>query len=251
MKLNKPLRTIVIEDEDSVRKILINALNEATNFQVIAEANSIDKAYQVIQRNVHDVIFLDIKIIGGDAFQLLRQLQKNNIPIAPTIINTGYREFELAQRTFNEFGDIVVHLLKKPFWNNWDEKEGIILNKLLKFRKQKKLDVFLNANLITLKAGRKGLILRAKDIIYIQTKPAKKGYTEIVLEKKIEEINQSLKNIALHLPAQFVFINRKTIINISWISYLYMDKAEVYLKNGESFLVGKIFMDNLKDWFIS
>jgi len=69
-------------------------------------------------------LFLDIKIKGGDAFQLLRTLKRKNVDIPPVIVNTGFAEFEYVQKAHNEFGDYVIMILKKPFWEDWAEKES-------------------------------------------------------------------------------------------------------------------------------
>ena len=83
------LRALVVEDEDDVRQALIEALNESTRFQVVAEAAGVDSACEAFRSTPVDVLFLDIKLAGGDAFQLLRRLKREGHVLPPVVINTG------------------------------------------------------------------------------------------------------------------------------------------------------------------
>ena len=77
----RKLKTLVVEDETAIRQELVNALNEIVDIEVIGEADSVEEAYNLVKSVPADLMFLDIKLIGGTAFDLLAQLKKEGIRI--------------------------------------------------------------------------------------------------------------------------------------------------------------------------
>lgn len=239
------LRALVVEDEEDVRRALIEALNESTRFQVVAQAAGVDSAFAAFQSTPPDVLFLDIKLAGGDAFQLLRRLKRERHVLPPVVINTGFREFELAQRVLNEFGDCVIHLLQKPFWNNWPEKEALILSKIGQYLQKQEQASTGRFHLIS---GQQAIFYKTSDMVCIRTGEKGKGQVVIVLENRQDTFNLSLKKVLNNLPENFLQINRYTAVNLDWVSSFDMGKGEVYLRNGMSYLVGEGFSDGLSAW---
>ncbi len=244
---NNLIRAIVVEDEDDVRAALVEALNESAHFTAVAQAVGVDDACQVIQSTPADVLFLDIKLIGGDAFKLLRRLKKEGHALPPVVINTGFRDFELAQRMLNEYGDCVIHLLQKPFWSNWVEKEALILNKIEQFRLRQQ-PIPRRPDRIGVTFGKQIVFYKASDIVCIRTGEKGNGKVEIVLEKGQDTANITLKSLLPSLPETFPQINRFTVVNLDWVSSIDISKGEVSLRNGESYLVGEAYRERLKSW---
>lgn len=239
------LRALVVEDEDDVRRALIEALNESTRFQAVAEAAGMEDAYAAFRSTPVDVLFLDIKLAGGDAFQLLRRLKKEGHVLPPVVINTGFREFELAQQVLNEFGDCVIHLLQKPFWNNWPEKEALILSKIGEFHQRRKAGP---KDRVAIATGRQLTFYKVSDIVCIRTGEKGKGKVEIVLENGQDTANITLKSLLPELPEAFLQINRFTVVNLAWVSSVDMSNGEVRLRNGECYLAGEGYKEGLGGW---
>ncbi len=98
------LRAVVIEDEPPARRRLVRLLEESEAVDVVAEADTVRDAVARINEHDPDVVFLDIRIPGGDGFEVLQRLEE----IPPVIFVTAYDEF--AVRAFEE--DAVDYLLK-------------------------------------------------------------------------------------------------------------------------------------------
>lgn len=239
------LRTLVVEDEEDVRLALIEALNESARFQVVAQAAGVDSAYEAFRSTPPDVLFLDIKLAGGDAFQLLRRLKREGHALPPVVINTGFREFDLAQRALNEFGDCVIHLLQKPFWNNWPEKEALILSKITQFHQRQKQVL---KDRIGIASGRQLTFYKVSDVVCIRTGEKGRGQVEIVLENGRDTANVTLKSLLPELPATFRQINRFTVVNLAWVSAVDLSNGEVCLRNGERYLAGEGYREGLGGW---
>ncbi|MBK8880784.1 MAG: response regulator [Haliscomenobacter sp.] len=97
-------QTLVVEDEADVRQELIDALNESPEFVVTGSADSLSEGVNLVQRQPSDVLFLDIKLIGGTAFDLLNHLKASGTPIPPVVINTGFRSLNTHKSCLTNLG---------------------------------------------------------------------------------------------------------------------------------------------------
>jgi two-component system LytT family response regulator len=241
MRSDEKYRVIVIDDEKDIRKELINALNESIEFEVVGEADSVSSAYQVIAKTEADLIFLDIKLKEGDAFQLLHKLRRAEITIPFVVLNTGYQEFEYAQRSLNEFRDEVLMILKKPFWENWHQKEQEILLKLSNIDRSP-VEIS-DKKIIRFKVGHTSFRLQTADLIVIRTHPEGKGkgLLQVLTQESSYKVYENIKDIIRHLPADFMQINRNTIVNLNYVvSYNHVEKlAKLKHLPQEDFIVTK------------
>lgn len=98
------LRAVVVEDEPPARRRLVRMLEEAGQVTVVAESDTVRDAVARIGELDPDVVFLDIRIPGGDGFEVLARLDE----IPPVIFVTAFDEF--AVRAFEE--DAVDYLVK-------------------------------------------------------------------------------------------------------------------------------------------
>lgn len=98
------LRAVIVEDEPPARRRLVRMLEETGLVEAAGEADTVKQAVQQIRSVDPDVVFLDIRIPGGDGFEVLRRLEE----IPPVIFVTAYDEF--AVRAFE--ADAVDYLVK-------------------------------------------------------------------------------------------------------------------------------------------
>jgi len=75
------LRILVVDDEPLVRRHLIHALASAPDTEVVGEAGSKAEAVKAVAELGPDLMLLDIRMPGGDAFELLEEL-----PAPPAVI---------------------------------------------------------------------------------------------------------------------------------------------------------------------
>lgn len=87
------MKTILVEDKAYIRKGLLNLLQLIdTNIEVIGECGSVKEAVVVAKACQPDLIFLDINLSDGNAFDFLEQTQDLNFKI---IFITAYEEYAL------------------------------------------------------------------------------------------------------------------------------------------------------------
>ena len=93
MTNNTKLNAVIIEDEPKNASLLRKMLEMyCPQINVCGDANSIENAVRLISNSNPDLVFLDIEIGGGNAFQLLDILQPVNFDI---IFITAYDSYLL------------------------------------------------------------------------------------------------------------------------------------------------------------
>ena len=98
------LRSVIVEDEPPARRRLRRLLEEGGHVEVVGEADTVRDAVQKIGRHEPDVVFLDIRIPGGDGFDVLQHLSE----IPPIVFVTAYDDY--AVRAFES--DAVDYVVK-------------------------------------------------------------------------------------------------------------------------------------------
>jgi two-component system, LytTR family, response regulator len=93
------IKAIIIDDEYLNRDLIrtyITRLN--LKFEILADVDNINDAYDLIDKYKPDVIFLDIKMPDGNGFDLLKRYDK--LPFEVVFI-TGFDEFAIQAFEFN------------------------------------------------------------------------------------------------------------------------------------------------------
>ena len=89
MKLN----SIIVEDEETSRDILKNYLKKyCPNVTVVGEAANVDEALVLIRNHELDVVFLDVEMPYGNAFDLLDKMGNVNFE---TVFVTAYNHYAI------------------------------------------------------------------------------------------------------------------------------------------------------------
>lgn len=99
------MNALIIEDETLAAKHLRHVLDEVGGINVIGQADSISEAVQWFSSNpVPDLVFMDIHLADGSAFEIFRQVEIT----CPIIFTTAYDEYALKAFKVNS----VDYLLK-------------------------------------------------------------------------------------------------------------------------------------------
>ena len=69
--MQKPVKTIIIDDEPFAREDLMEMLKSRPDIRIIGEAGSVGEARQLLETEAPDLVFLDIQLRGGSGFDLV------------------------------------------------------------------------------------------------------------------------------------------------------------------------------------
>ena len=230
MKLN----AIIVEDEASSREILRNYIRKyCSDVNLVGEAASIKEALRLIQENEPDLLFLDVEMPFGNAFDLLDQLPDRNFQ---TVFVTAYDQY--AKDALNNHA---AYYLMKPI--NIDElvqavqyvleikqKEDLLENRVLR----PKLDQVVGK--ITLPQQDGFQVLNVSEILYCK---ADDNYTEIYLVNKKLLVSKTLKYFEEAL-SDFAFarIHKSYLVNVNEVvKYRKGKGGSVVVSNGKELLV--------------
>ncbi len=124
---NSIFKVIIVDDEELARKMLITGTNwSALHMEIIAEAVSGQDALSIMEEQIPDILFTDIKMPYMDGMELCNIVTKR-YPHTKIVITTAFKDFDYAHQCIS-LG--VSHFLLKPINRN------DLVSTLLKLREQ-------------------------------------------------------------------------------------------------------------------
>ncbi|MGB5269929.1 MAG: LytTR family DNA-binding domain-containing protein [Eudoraea sp.] len=228
------LKAVIIEDESSSREILRNYLAKyCKNVNVLGEAASVKEGLELLAQTQPDVVFLDVEMPFGNAFDLLDQLPERSFE---TVFVTAYNSYALEA-----LNNHAAYYLMKPinideliksvsYVTEIKEKENALENRILKSKLNKA------EGKITLPQQDGFQVLNISEILYCK---ADDNYTEIFLENKKFVVSKTLKYFEEALADYpFARIHKSYLVNVNEvIKYRKGKGGSVIVSNGKELLV--------------
>jgi two-component system, LytTR family, response regulator len=104
--MKSKIKILIIDDEKGSREVLKIKLTDAfPSIEIVGEAESIVEAYELCKSMHPQLIFLDVKLQDGNAFELLKKFESVDFEI---ILATGYNDFALEAIK----ADVVDYIIK-------------------------------------------------------------------------------------------------------------------------------------------
>lgn len=241
------LQSIIVEDEKTSREILKNYLEKyCPNVSVIGEAENIDEALVLIRKHELDLVFLDVEMPYGNAFDLLDKIGDVNFE---TVFVTAYNQY--AMDALNQHA---AYYLLKPI--SIDELiKAVDFVTQIKTKEQQLSDTILqpitkNSNekiAVPMQSGFE--VIETENILYCQ---ADDNYTHIFLtEGKTILVSKTLGFFEKQLVDKGFFrIHKSYVININLIKSYHKGKGgTVILNNGKSLPVASSKKAGLLSYF--
>ena len=209
------IRTVIVDDEiDSIRVLQRLLETACPNVEIVGKADGVETGLLMIQINRPDLVFLDIEMTQGNAFDLLNQLQPLNFRV---IFVTAFDNYALRAFKYSA----VDYLLKPVDMDDLRNAVERVSSELLEKSMVEKMQVLLE-NVSTLQLSRQkiaiptinGLIFVAiEDIIRLE---AKGSYTIIYLANKEQVMaTRNIKEYEDLLPEViFCRVHNSHIINL-------------------------------------
>ena len=207
---------LIVDDEPLAIKVIEKHLEKVSDIYIVATCHSAWAAFDIVQRQPVDLIFLDIQMPELNGIDFVKSLDQ-----PPKII------FTTARRDFALDGfelDAVDYLLKP-----------ISLPRLLravdKYRRltqrspHQQTDVLDGNAYLTVRANRQTIRIPLADIVFIESLS---DYTKIHLANRVIVCKERISHLAKKLePAGFLRIHRSFIVPLSRISSYTADEVNV------------------------
>lgn len=244
MKLN----SIIVEDEETSREILKNYLKKyCPNVNVHGEASNVNEALELIrQQDNLDLVFLDVEMPYGNAFDLLEKVGDRTFE---TVFVTAYNHYAIdalnAHASYYLMKPISIDELIKAvdYVGEIKTKEDALQNQVL-VPKTNSVD-----GKITIPQQDGFEVLNTQDILYCK---ADDNYTEIYLNNnKKKLVSKTLKYFEEALSnSNFARVHKSFLVNVNEvIKYKKGKGGSVVLSNGKEVMVSASKKSDLLSYF--
>ncbi len=228
------LKAVIIDDEKSSRDILRNYLSEyCTQVTVSGEAGTVSDGVDMIRQVGPHLVFLDVEMPFGNAFDLLGALPERNFE---TVFVTAYNQYAL-----DALNQHAAYYLMKPI--DIDEliravayvEEVVNREEMLKDRVLSSRSPKVEGK-ITLPQQDGFQVLDVSEILFCR---ADDNYTEIYLSERKLLVSKTLKYFEDALADfNFVRIHKSFLVNINEVVRYKKGKGgSVVLSNGKELSV--------------
>lgn len=244
------LRTLIIDDEDHVRKTLSVMLSEeCPNVAVVGMAEGVESGLKAIEKHNPDLVLLDIKMADGTGFDLIHRAKPFSFRF---IFVTAFEEFAIKAFRFSA----IDYLLKPVSISDLKEAIGKATAGLIQ-----DISIQLKAleeNLAGRETPDKKIVLKTTDTLWlvktqeISYLEAEMGYTRFILTNSnnimvsgnLAEYEEILKE------SGFFRVHKSFLVNLSDIvKFEKIDGGFLVMSNNERVPVASRKRDELMDIF--
>lgn len=243
MKLN----SIIVEDEETSREILRNYLKKyCPNVQILGEASNIEEALILIRNNDLDLVFLDVEMPYGNAFDLLDKVGDVDFE---TVFVTAYNHYAIdalnAHASYYLMKPISIDELIKAvdYVTEIRTKEDALQDQVLVPKTNT-----VNGK-ITIPQQDGFEVINTSDILYCK---ADDNYTEIYLaNNKKKLVSKTLKYFEDALSdSSFARVHKSYLVNVNEVvKYVKGKGGSVELSNGKQIMVSASKKSELLSYF--
>jgi two-component system LytT family response regulator len=235
------IRTVVIEDEEHSRKMLMGMLHEhCRQLNVVADADSVKTGLTAIAEQRPELVFLDIELQSETSFEILERLPEINFEL---VFTTAFDHYALKAIKFCA----IDYLLKPIDLNELRIAVAKAEKRLNRAYLNKNLEVLLhniksgsqNNHRIALSTLEGLLFVNVSDIIYCEssgpyTHFILKQANKIVTSKHLKEYENLLSGY------EFFRIHKSYLVNLQEIKkYIRGEGGQLIMSNGDSLSVSK------------
>ncbi len=213
------IKAVLIDDETNNNIILSNMIGEfCTGITVAGEADNAKKGEELIQRVNPDLVFLDIEMPYGNAFDVLDRLRPINFEV---IFVTAFNEYALQAFRYSALDYLLKPVELEKLQEAVAKAERNIQLKNFSERldhfleKQKRNDLQLQKIALPSKNG--VVLIPTSDIIRCE---ASRGYTIFFIRNREKIISsKSIKEYEELLPeTMFLRIHHSHLVNLNFIN---------------------------------
>ena len=223
----KKYNAIIVDDEKKNIEILEHFIIKfCPLINVVKTLTSIDESIKAINTIQPDILYLDIQLKKGTSFDILNQINKQDIKI---IFITAFKDFAIKAIKNN-----AIDYILKPL-----SIEDVVLatNKAIAAIEEKKNKQESSKDYLTVHSLENIEIVRKKDLIYCESDGR---YTILYLKDRKITASKNLKLFEVNLKTDFIRVHNSFLINIMHIKVIHK-KNGIYceMSNGKKIPISK------------
>lgn len=202
------MKALIIDDNDIARTTLMHLAKQIPNLTITNEFSNAIEAYNYLQSNHVDLIFLDIEMPEMNGIELTKNLSEKNTII---IFTSSKKEYGLEAFDLNIADYILKPIIPSRFLQAINKAQVIIESRKDNIEISKDEFLFVRDSNITRR-------LKLDDIFYAE---AMGDYVKFHTKEKMFAIHGKMKTAEERLPkSNFIRVHRSYIISLSKIDTL-------------------------------
>ncbi|MES3007486.1 MAG: LytTR family DNA-binding domain-containing protein [Pseudomonadota bacterium] len=264
------IRAIIVDDESLARKGLIMRLEHFPQIEVVSSCRNGKEALAAVAEFMPDLMFLDIQMPGMTGFEVVEQLQQDNMPMI--IFVTAYDAFAVDAFTANAV-DYLLKPIEDDRLRQAIEKTTLqVSRKHSALEKQRLLDIVIGltgksemainqllrsgdekspwSDRLAIKDGSSTTFVPVKDIDWVD---AAGDYMCVHVQGQTHIMRTTMKELEAQLdPNIFQRVHRSTIVNlqrVEKVSSHINGEFHLTLTGGSSLKMSRSYKDKVKHFF--
>ncbi len=222
------LKYAILEDETNARSVLRNMIAQTqTEMQFVGEASGVEEGLVMANNLKFDVLFLDIQLKDGSAFDFLDKLEGLSFKI---IFTTAHDEYALRAFKYHA----VDYLLKPIDPDELEQTLNLVDSQVQSEKQYKNLlqqvkNKEVGPNMITLRTSDNIYFFHPKDIIRVE---GLGSYSKFVTANQTVLVSKNLRHYEEVLKGNNFFrVHQSHLINLDKV--IQLDKNELSMENDE------------------
>lgn len=219
--MSKTISCLIVDDEPIAREILENHLQKISIINIVATCKNAIEAFNAINSNTIDVIFLDINMPEISGLSFAKSINKN----IKIIFTTAYREYAVDGFDLKA----VDYLLKPISFERLLQAVNKFLDESISIDSDENTELSNEkSNFIFVRSDRKMIKINFDNINYIESLG---DYLKIHLPNKVIITRETITSIEAKLPKNdFIRIHRSYIISINKIESFTNESVDINKK---------------------
>ncbi|MEM9000381.1 MAG: LytTR family DNA-binding domain-containing protein [Bacteroidota bacterium] len=227
------IRAVIVEDSRLARNELKELIKNHKEIDLIGEAENVDKGLGLIQKELPELLFLDINMPEKDGFELLEMLDE--VPI--TIFTTAFDEYAIKSFEYNALDYLLKPINEKRFALAIDKVKVQLEDHVDDSKTDERLSA---SSQIFIKDGEKCWLVKIGEISHFEIVG---NHTRVFFDAHRPMLYKSLNQIEEKLPEAYFFrTNRQQIVNTNFIKKVvpwFNGKLKLTMENGDEIEVSR------------
>ncbi|MGE8426740.1 MAG: LytR/AlgR family response regulator transcription factor [Sphingobacterium sp.] len=231
------IRTLIVDDEPHAIEVIEKYVGNFSEIELVGKCNNAIQAFQILQKDHIDLLFLDIKMPGLLGTELVRTLKTP----PKVIFTTAFQDYALEGFDLNA----VDYLLKPISFDRFLKAMDKIFHGHKPLTQQPHVVIpqieTKKDNFIYLRVDRKTVKINVNDIYWIESL---KDYIKVVLIDRILVSKQKISVLAELLPEEmFLRIHRSYIVAVDKIESYHSYAIDIL---GKELPIGRNYKDECR-----
>jgi len=231
------IKTLIVDDEPHALEIIEKYIANFPELELVAKCNNAVQAFQELQKNAIDLLFLDIKMPGLLGTDLVRTLKN-----PPRIIfTTAYQDYALEGFDLNAVDYLLKPIPFDRFLKAMDKVFNGYRPEHLPAPVPAPAPEVKNDNYLYLRVERKMVKINVNDIYWVESL---KDYIKVALADKTYVSKQKISVLEELLPEdRFVRIHRSFIVSVEKVQSYHSFAIEIL---GRELPIGRNYKDDFR-----